>query len=208
MNKGLKRPSPGHPYQEASEHAFQSVVREADRFFQGEGRLRRTYDRITERLDELGISYALIGGYALILYNVRRFTEDIDLLVSKNDLDRLLQALVSRGYLRLPPGGRNLRDVETGVHIEFVVTGEFPGDGKAKPLAFPDPSTVAEVRERIKVIDLKSLIELKLASGMTAKARLQDLADVQRLIQEQQLTASFAQQLHPYVRGKFLELLP
>lgn len=64
-----------------------------------------------------------------------------------------------------------------------------------------------ETREGIKVIDLKSLTELKPASGMTAKARLQDLADVQRLIQQHHLTADFAKQLHPYVRRKFLELL-
>lgn len=64
-----------------------------------------------------------------------------------------------------------------------------------------------ETREGIKVIDLKSLIELKLASGMTAKGRLRDLADVQRLIQQHHLTSDFAKQLHPYVRRKFLELL-
>jgi len=86
----------------------------------------------------------------------------------------------------------SLRDVETGVKIEFVVTGEFPGDGKPKPVTFPDPQAVVEIREGIKVIDLKSLIELKLASGMTAKARMQDLADVQRLIQQHQLTSDFA----------------
>ena len=51
------------------------------------------------------------------------------------------------------------------------------------------------------------MIELKLASGMTAKGRLQDLADVQRLIQEQGLSAEFAEDLNAYVRDKFLELL-
>jgi len=66
---------------------------------------------------------------------------------------------------------------------------------------------VSEVHEGVKVIDLKSLIELKLASGMTAKSRLQDLADVQRLIEQHHLTLDFAKHLHPYVREKFLELL-
>jgi hypothetical protein len=66
---------------------------------------------------------------------------------------------------------------------------------------------VVERREGIKVINLKSLIELKLASGMTAKGRLQDLADVQRLIQEHRLNAEFAEELDAYVHDKFLELL-
>jgi len=150
---------------------------------------------------------AASGGYALILHGVRRFTEDIDLLVSREGLARLHKGLIGRGYVLAAPASRNLRDVETGVQIRFMVTGEFPGDGKPKPVAFPDPGAGVETREGIKVIDLKSLTELKLASGMTAKARLQDFADVQRLIQQHHLTADFAKQLHPYVRRKFLELL-
>jgi hypothetical protein len=42
---------------------------------------------------------------------------------------------------------------------------------------------------------------------MTAKGRLQDLADVQRLIQEHGLNAEFTEELNAYVRDKFLELL-
>jgi hypothetical protein len=194
-------------YERELESSFDLVLREAEELYQGEGRLKKTYERLAKCLDELGISYSIVGGYALILHGVRRFTEDIDLLVSKEGLDRLHKKLTGRGYVRVSPESRNLRDVETGVQIEFLVTGEFPGDGKPKPVAFPDPQVVEETREGIKVINLKSLIELKLASGMTAKARLQDLADVQRLIEKHHLSSDFAEQLHPYVRGKFLELL-
>jgi hypothetical protein len=194
-------------YESELESSFDLVLREAEELYQGEGRLKKTYERLAKCLDELGIPYSIVGGYALILHGVRRFTEDID-LVSKEGLDRLHKKLIGRGYVRVSPESRNLRDVETGVQIEFLVTGEFPGDGKPKPVAFPDPQVVEETREGIKVINLKSLIELKLASGMTAKARLQDLADVQRLIEKHHLTSDFAEQLHPYVREKFLELLP
>jgi len=195
-------------YESELETSFDLVLREADQLYQGQGRLKKTYDRLAKCLDDLGVSYSLVGGYALILHGVRRFTEDIDLLVPSEGLDRIHKELIGRGYVRVAPESRNLRDVETGVQIEFVVTGEFPGDGNPKPVAFPDPQAVMERREGIKVINLKSLIELKLASGMTAKARLQDLADIQRLIEEHHLTSDFAKQLHPYVRKKFLELLP
>jgi len=194
-------------YESELETSFDLVLREADQLYQGQGRLKKTYDRLAKCLDDLGVSYSLVGGYALILHGVRRFTEDIDLLVPGEGLNRIHEELIGRGYIRVAPESRNLRDVETGVQIEFVVTGEFPGDGNPKPVAFPDPQAVMETREGIKVINLKSLIELKLASGMTAKARLQDLADVQRLIEEHHLTSDFAKQLHPYVRKKFLELL-
>ncbi len=207
MKKNLKYKDEILAYEIKLENSFDFVLNEADQLYQRQGRLRKTYKRLAERLDRLGISYSLVGGYALILHGVRRFTEDIDLLVSLEGLDRLHKELIGRGYIRTAPGSRNLRDVETGVKIEFVVTEEFPGDGKPKPVAFPDPKAGMKTHEGIKVIDLKSLIELKLASGMTAKARLQDLADVQRLIQQHHLTSDFVKQLHPYVRRKFLELL-
>ena len=195
-------------YESELETSFDLVLREADQLYQGQGRLKKTYDRLAKCLNDLGVSYSLVGGYALILHGVRRFTEDIDLLVSSEGLNTIHKELIGRGYVQVAPESRNLRDVETGVQIEFVVTGEFPGDGNPKPVTFPNPQTVMEMREGIKVINLKSLIEIKLASGMTAKARLQDLADVQRLIEEHHLTSDFAKQLHPYVRKKFLELLP
>jgi len=194
-------------YETELQSSFDFVLKEAEELYQGGGRLKKTYDRLARHLDELGISYTLVGGYALILHGVRRFTEDIDLLVSEEGLERLHKELIGIGYIQVAPQSRNLRDVETGVKIEFVVTGEFPGDGKPKPVEFPEPEAVAENREGIKVIDLKSLVELKLASGMTAKSRLQDLADVHRLIEKHHLTSDFANQLHPYVREKFLELL-
>ncbi|MFQ5687701.1 MAG: hypothetical protein ACE5GV_13685 [Candidatus Scalindua sp.] len=196
-----------HNYESELEASFDVVLDEADKLYEGQGRLRKTYERLAKRLDELNIPYSLVGGYALILHGVRRFTEDVDLLVSEKGLADLHEELEGRGYVRVAPGSRNLRDTETGVRIEFVVTGEFPGDGKPKPVAFPDPQSVTETHEGIKVINLKSLIELKISSGITAKRRLQDLADVQRLIQQYNLTSTFAGKLHPYVRKKFMELL-
>jgi hypothetical protein len=207
MNKNSEYEDELIAYERQLAHSFNFVIREAEQLYQGQGRLRKTYDRLIKHLEALGIAYGVVGGYALIVHGVRRFTEDIDILVSGEGLDRLHKQLIGLGYVRVAPGSRNLRDVETGVKIEFIVAGEFPGDGKPKPVAFPAPEAVVERREGVKVINLKSLIELKLASGMTAKGRLQDLADVQRLIQECGLNAEFAEELNAYVRDKFLELM-
>jgi hypothetical protein len=207
MNKNLENGSEVTTYERQLASSFNFVISEAEQLYRGQGRLRKTYDRLTKRLEELGVAYGVAGGYALIVYGVRRFTEVIDILVSGEGLDRLHKQLIGLGYMRVAPGSRNLKDVETGVKIEFIVAGEFPGDGKPKPVVFPAPEAVVEHRKGVKVINLKSLIELKLASGMTGKGRLQDLADVQRLIQEHGLNAEFANDLHVYVRAKFLELL-
>jgi len=207
MNKNSEYEDEVTPYERQLARSFNFVIKEAEQLYQGQGRLRKTYDRLTNRLEALGVAYGVVGGYALIVHGVRRFTEDIDILVSREGLERLHKQLVGLGYVRVAPGSRNLRDVETGVKIEFIVAGEFPGDGKPKPVIFPAPEKVLKERGGIKVINLKSLIELKLASGMTAKGRLQDLADVQRLIQEHDLNVEFAKELNAYVRDKFVELL-
>lgn len=171
------------------------------------GRLKATMDRLIQRFTELGVPYALVGGYALILHGVRRFTEDIDLLVDEGGLARLRKALIGHGYVTIPGSSRNIRDATTGVCIEFVVSGQYPGDGKKKSVVFPQPADVAEEIENVNVVNLKTLIELKLASGMTGKGRLQDLADVQRLIQRHRLRREFADDLDLSVRDAYYKLL-
>jgi hypothetical protein len=183
------------------------VLREAEALYGGSGRLNQTYQRLASRLEDLGLAFELVGGYALILHGVRRFTEGIDLLVRPDGLARLREALVGAGYVTVPGNSRSIRDAETSVRIDFGLSGEYPGDGKPKAVAFPDPDAHVEIRDRVRVVDLKTLIELKLASGMTARNRLQDLADVQRLIEVHGLDAAYADGLHSYVRSKFLELL-
>lgn len=83
-------------------------------------------------------------------------------------------------------------------------SGDFPGDGKAKPIA---PQEIAEYDpEGLPFLNLKTLLELKTASGMTAAHRMQDLADVMNLIRVNNLSVDYASNLHPFVREKFLEL--
>ena len=53
---------------------------------------------------------------------------------------------------------------------------------------------------------VQKLVELKLASGMTAPHRLKDLADVLELVRAAKLTSDFAGGLDPFVREKYLEL--
>ena len=96
-------------------------------------------------------------------------------------------------------------DMHTG-QIDFLIAGEFPGDGKPKPVAFPDPSAVAENVDGLSLIPLPRLIELKLASGMTAPHRIKDLADVLELIRAAKLSAKLATELDPSVREKYAEL--
>jgi hypothetical protein len=90
--------------------------------------------------------------------------------------------------------------------IKIMTVDEYPGDGKPKPVSMPEPTAAAIEIGGIRFVTLEKLVELKLASGMTAPDRLKDLADVQELIKVRTLPVEFAERLDPYVRAKFLEL--
>ena len=104
------------------------------------------------------------------------------------------------------PGSKGLRDTEHGVTIDVVLAGEFPRDGLPKPVSFPDPAASAVRGDRVALLPLPRLLELKLASGMTAPHRLKDLADVLEVIRRLGLPADLEEELDPYVREKYREL--
>jgi hypothetical protein len=56
------------------------------------------------------------------------------------------------------------------------------------------------------LLPLPRLLELKLASGMTAPHRLRDLADVQEVIRILGLPRALASELDASVRDKYLEM--
>ena len=182
------------------------ALREGGMFFHGESEVQHSLRRITARLHALGIDYAVVGGMALFLHGFRRFTEDVDILVTSDGLKKLHAALEGSGYRPPFAGSKNLRDTENGVRIEFLVTGEFPGDGKVKPVAFPEPGSVAAELGGIQVLNLESLIELKLASGISGAGRRKDLADVQEVIKLLSLPETMAERLNPYVQESYREL--
>jgi hypothetical protein len=179
---------------------------EGDRFFKGRGGVKDALRRIAKHLNDLGIAYAVVGGLALNAHGYRRFTEDVDVLVTLSDLKRIHQELEGRGYSRCYSRSKNLRDTELGVKIEFLVAGEFPGDRKPMPLAYPAPQDAAIEIDGIRFVRLHTLVELKLAAGMTTPGRLRDLGDVQELIKALLLPKDFRDQLHSYVRAKYDEL--
>lgn len=182
------------------------ALTEGSRYFEEKSAVHEALRKIARRLDELGIPYAVAGGMALFMHGFRRFTEDVDILIARADLKRIHEQLEGRGYRPPFPRSKNLRDAEHKVKIEFLLSGDYPGDGVEKPVAFPDPSRVAVERDGIKFLQLPTLIELKLASGMTSPDRLKDLTDVQELIKILDLPLDFAEGLAPYVRDKYTEL--
>ena len=181
---------------------------EGQRYFMGQGKLHNALARLVADLNEHGIDYLVIGAVALTAYGYRRFTEDIDLVFTVEGLNKFHEQLIGLGYASAFPGARKrLRSTRDGVRIDVIASGEYPGDGKPKPVRFPNPLEASVEIDGVRFATLEKLIELKLASGMTAPDRLKDLADVQELIKIRGLSRPFAEKLNPYVREKYLELL-
>lgn len=190
---------------EPQESRFEAALRNAEEFFMGKAKVQRALARLARTLDQLGIPYAIAGAMALNAYGYERVTTDVDVILTKEGLAALKASKLGPGYPERFPGSRGLRDTALGVDIDVLIAGEYPGDGKPKPIAFPDPATV-EPGGSYRLVSLPTLIEMKLASGMTAPDRLKDLADVLELIRAARLPLSFEESLHPYVREKYREL--
>ena len=194
------------PYEQRLDQNSRWALSEGSVFFEDKGAVQQAMRRIAKRLDELGVPYAIVGGMALFQHGFRRFTEDVDILVTREGLTRIHENLRGRGYLPPFAASKHLRDTELGVKVEFLVSGGYPGDGKPKPIAFPDPATVAVEMDGRKYIGLTTLIELKLASGMSSEQRGKDLVDIQQLIQAAHLPLDLTDQLNPYVQDKYRAL--
>jgi hypothetical protein len=183
----------------------EAALLEGSMHFEERSKVHDAMREIVRRLQELEIPFAVVGGMALYLHNFRRFTEDVDLLVTDEGLRELHEKLEGLGYVPPFANSKHLRDTTTGVRIEFLVAGQFPGDGKPKPISFPDPATASIDIAGIPVLRLDKIIELKLASGLSNANRLKDLADVQEMIKILQLPRDVADKLDASVRAKYLE---
>jgi hypothetical protein len=198
---------PGAPPQRAADgDALRRGLRFTEEFHRGRSPVHHALARLVARFDESGIPYAIVGAMALNGHGYHRATIDIDVLVTQESLDRFRDEWLGRGYVHQLEGSRGVRDTEHGVPIDFLVTGGFPGDGKSKSIAFPDPADIAEDVDGIALARLETLIELKLASGLSAPDRLRDLADVLEIIRVRSLPCGLADGLDPSVRGKYREL--
>lgn len=172
----------------------------------GDADVQRALSKLARLLDNAGIPYAIVGAMALNEYGYQRVTVGVDVLLAHDGLEELKARALGHGYVEQFPGSRGLRDAEHGVPIDVIIAGEYPGDGRPKPVRFPDPARVAVRGARVALVSLPVLIELKLASGMSAPHRLRDLADVLELIKSARLPAQLADDLDASVRDKYREL--
>ena len=65
----------------------------ASMYFEDEVRSTKRCANLTQALDELDVDYAIAGAMAMFLHGFRRFTEDVDVLVTREGLAKIHEAL-------------------------------------------------------------------------------------------------------------------
>jgi len=173
----------------------------------GEADVQQTAKRLTACLREMGIPHAICGALAVTAHGHVRVTVDVDVLLTPEGLARFKARWLGWGWVERYPGSKGMRDAQYNVKVDVLLTGDYPGDGKPGPVAFPDPAKAAVTSEAgTPILSLPVLIELKLASGMTAPDRPRDFDDVIQLIRANHLPREYTSNLNPYVHAKYHEL--
>jgi hypothetical protein len=186
----------------SSTFSFRQRLKEIDMFFQRRDPVHQTMNRLVKRLEKANIPYAIVGGMAVNAHRYRRTTGDVDVLLTPEGLAEFRRLFVEKYYKALPQRKRRFVDQTNEVPVDILETGLFPGTGKPGPIAYPDPAQVGETIDNIRVVNLETLITLKLAAR-----RHKDLADVVDLIRYNNLDESFLDKLPPSVRSDFTECL-
>lgn len=139
---------------------------------------------IVRVLDHHAIDYALCGGLAVAIYGYVRFTQDIDLIISPDDLTRAKEVLVEIGYnmssglipFKQPDGSfREISRISKAVDSDLYTLDLMLCTGSLKT-AWEDREIVEVNGREVKVVSKKSLIMMKREA-----ARGKDLIDIEEL---------------------------
>jgi hypothetical protein len=181
---------------------FSDELKELDMFYQEKDPVFKTMNRVVKRLEKAKIPYAVVGGMAVFKQGHRRATNDVDILLTPESLEEFRKRFVPKYYEPVPRHPRRFTDKKDRITIDFLVTGAFPGSGEPGPISYPDPTQVSETIGNVQVLDLPTLVQLKLAAR-----RYYDFGDVVSLIRVRNLDESFLDKLHPTLHRDFVECL-
>jgi hypothetical protein len=181
---------------------FANRLKEIGMFFDGTDAVHQTMRHVAALFTAAGIEYAIVGGMAVNAHRHSRTTRDVDFLLSTAGWSELRKMVAAGQFLPVPGRARRFTDPATNISFDILVTGGFPGSGNPGPIAYPDPNDVSQLMADLRVVNLPTLIQLKLAAG-----RHQDLADVINLIRENHLDESFLSKLDRSIQADFIECI-
>jgi hypothetical protein len=192
----------GRPVFDPKKFSFMKRLQEIGVFFEKRSPQHKTMRRLAQRLKKAGIPYAIMGAMAVNAHGARRTTDDVDVLLTEEGFQEFKEEFVDEVYDTVERRPRRFVEKQSGVTVDCLITGRYPGSGKPGPFAFPSPEEASVEIEKVRVVNLPQLIQLKLAAR-----RYYDFGDVVLLIRTHDLDESFLKNLHPSVHQDFIECL-
>jgi len=172
-------------------------------------KVRDRLRRAVQALEQAGIAYAVAGGNAVAAWvgevdeAAVRNTQDVDILLRRDDLDRAKQALAAAGFVYRHSSGIDMFLDGEGAKARDAVHVVFAGE-KVKPdNALPAPEVAAsKATATFRVLALDGLVQMKLTAFRDKdRTHLRDLIDVGLV------DAGWVQRLPPELGTRLQDLL-
>ena len=165
--------------------------------------------RAAATLEEAGVPYAIVGGNAVAAWVARvdraavRYTQDVDILLGREDLPRAIEVLEKVGFVWCQVLGVDMfldgPDASPRDAVHVIFAGEKVRDSEAE-LA-PDVET-SEADAAFRVIPLESLLRMKLTAH-----RRKDQVHVLDMIDVGLIDATWLDRLSPELAARLQHLL-
>jgi hypothetical protein len=171
-------------------------------------RVRDRLKRATAALEAAGVPYAVVGGNAVAAWvatidpGAVRNTQDVDILLRREDRDAAERAFAAAGFIRANVSGVDMfldgPDPRPRDAVHVLIAGE-----KIRPTGLAPAPDVAESEELqgFRVLALKPLVRMELASFL-----LNDRVDLQDMLEVGLIDASWPARFPPEL-GARLQLL-
>ena len=157
-----------------------------DRMERAVEKVRSRLLRSTAALETAGVPYAVIGGNAVMAWveqvdeSAVRFTQDVDLVLRREDLDRAREALEKVGFVHRRAAGIEMFLDGLGAKARDAVHVVFSGE-KVRPeyvAAVPDVDESVSFKS-YRVLALEAVVRMKLTSYRDKdKMHVRDMIDV------------------------------
>jgi len=157
-----------------------------DRMVRAVEKVRERLLRTTSALDAAGVPYAVVGGNAVGAWVATvdeaavRNTQDVDILLRREDLDRAKAALEAAGFIYRHAAGIDMFQDGPGSKFRDAVHVLFENEKVRPEYKLPTPHVVDSQRiNAIQVLDLLELLKMKLTSNRDKdRTHVRDLIDV------------------------------
>jgi hypothetical protein len=182
MNTGYSRPLPDPTATlYAGEDTLQRMVNAVEK-------VRDRLKRSTKALEEAGVPYAVVGGNAVAAWvsevdeSAARNTQDVDILLRREDLEKATVALEKVGFIHKTGAGITMFVDGPGAKARDAVHVIFANEKVRPEYEFPAPDVASSVikSNNMRILALEDLVRMKLTSHrLKDRVHIQDLAFVE-----------------------------